>query len=79
MNAEREIFRVYRLRPDLWAVLRPGSQVENGFSDIDDAIAFIRAERRGADAVVELQIDDFYAVLSLGPGDKLPDDLVKHD
>jgi hypothetical protein len=63
----RPVFRITRIRSDLWIAERPGTSIEHGFPDLEEAVAFIRYESRGAPSTVELRIDDLYVVSYFDP------------
>lgn len=56
------LFRISRIEADLWTVTRPDAQIEHGFSDLAQAVAFIRRESGDSPATVELRVDDLYVV-----------------
>jgi hypothetical protein len=66
-SAPEEVLRITRLKPDLWVMGGQENTIEQSFSALDQAIAFIR-RRSGSPVTVELLIDDLYMVAHLDPG-----------
>jgi hypothetical protein len=67
MGYSQPVFRVTRIRPDLWIVLVPGSPIEHSFAALEEATAFIRRESRYSSATIELRVDCIIAVAYLDP------------
>jgi hypothetical protein len=43
-----------------WHVVRPHGSLAHAFTDLDQAFAFVRTDCDGAEASVELMVDNFY-------------------
>jgi hypothetical protein len=67
-SAAQEVLRVTQLKPDLWVVGGQGNAIEQSFSDLHQAIAFIGRGHSDSPVTIELLIDDLYIVAHLDPG-----------
>jgi hypothetical protein len=67
-SAAQEVLRVTQLKPGLWVVGGQENTIEQSFSDLHEAIAFIRRGHSGSPLTIELLIDDLYMVAHLDPG-----------
>ncbi|WP_428668817.1 hypothetical protein [Reyranella sp.] len=50
-----------------WHVARPHASLVHAFGDLDEALAFVRRDGRGAETVVEIVSGNFYMLKPIGP------------
>jgi hypothetical protein len=69
LPAARSTLPLYRITlcDEAWHVVRPHASLAHAFADLDQAFAFVRTDSDGAEATVELLIDNFYIVKQVGP------------
>jgi hypothetical protein len=67
-HAARPTPPLYRITlcDQAWHVVRPQATLAHAFADLDQAFAFVRTDSDGAEATVELLIDNFYMVKQVG-------------
>ena len=70
MHAVRTALPLYRITlcGQAWHVVRPRASLAHAFADLDQAFAFVRTDCGGAEATVELLIENFYMVKQVGSG-----------
>ena len=61
-------FRLIRVRPDRWVVMRQETSIEHAFDDPASAEAFARREAGDSLATLEIRIGEFYVATRLDPG-----------
>jgi hypothetical protein len=61
------VYRISRAWENRWVVERPGAPMEHAFSDLDQAVGFIRHESQDTPATVELRIGELYVVAHFDP------------
>jgi hypothetical protein len=68
IHAVRTTLPLYRITlcEQAWHVVRPRASLAHAFADLNQAFAFVRTDCDGAEATVEVLIENFYMVKQVG-------------